>query len=63
MYRKHSMYPGGLKETPYKDMQARNPDEVCIAIVGFAFPLDVTYGFFADYTTRGVGNVTEKQTS
>lgn len=28
MYRKHSMYPGGLKETQYKDMKAKNPDEV-----------------------------------
>ncbi|KAG6819137.1 hypothetical protein H0H93_015030 [Arthromyces matolae] len=28
LYRKHSMYPGGLKETPYKDMKDRKPDEV-----------------------------------
>ena len=28
LYRKHSMYPGGLKETPYKDMKSRKPDEV-----------------------------------
>jgi len=28
LYRKHSMYPGGLKETPYKDMKQRNPDEI-----------------------------------
>jgi large subunit ribosomal protein L13 len=28
LYRKHSMYPGGLKETPYKDMMSDKPDEV-----------------------------------
>jgi len=28
LYRKHSMYPGGLKETPYKDMKSRKPDEI-----------------------------------
>ena len=28
LFRKHSMYPGGLKETPYKDMMVKNPDEV-----------------------------------
>ncbi|TFL02767.1 50S ribosomal protein L13 [Pterulicium gracile] len=28
LYRKHSMYPGGLKETPYKDMMIRKPDEI-----------------------------------
>jgi large subunit ribosomal protein L13 len=28
VYRKHSMYAGGLKEIPYKDMMARNPDEI-----------------------------------
>jgi large subunit ribosomal protein L13 len=28
LYRKHSMFPGGLKETPYKDMKSRKPDEV-----------------------------------
>lgn len=27
LYRKHTMYPGGLKETPYKDMKLRKPDE------------------------------------
>jgi len=29
LFRKHSMFPGGLKETPYKVMKAKNPDEVC----------------------------------
>ena len=28
VYRKHSMFPGGLKETPYKVMKERKPDEV-----------------------------------
>ncbi|CAK5279496.1 unnamed protein product [Mycena citricolor] len=28
LYRKHSMYPGALKETPYKDMMEKNPDEI-----------------------------------
>lgn len=28
LYRKHSMYPGGLKETPYKAMMIKKPDEV-----------------------------------
>lgn len=26
------MYPGGLKETPYKDMMDRNPDHVRLQI-------------------------------
>ncbi|KAH0588199.1 hypothetical protein H2248_006913 [Termitomyces sp. 'cryptogamus'] len=28
LYRKHTMYPGGLKETPYKQMKERKPDEI-----------------------------------
>lgn len=28
LFRKHSMYPGGLKETPYRDMMSDKPDEV-----------------------------------
>jgi large subunit ribosomal protein L13 len=28
VYRKHTMYPGGLKETPYKEMMIKKPDEV-----------------------------------
>jgi ribosomal protein L13 len=27
VYRKHTMFPGGLKETPYKAMKSRKPDE------------------------------------
>lgn len=29
VYRKHTMYPGGLKETPYKTMMEKKPNEVC----------------------------------
>ena len=28
VYRKHTMYPGGLKEIKYKEMMKRKPDEV-----------------------------------
>jgi len=28
LYRKHTMYPGGLKEIRYKEMMRRKPDEV-----------------------------------
>ncbi|KAH7926804.1 ribosomal protein L13 [Leucogyrophana mollusca] len=28
VYRKHSMYPGGLKETEYKDMMDKKPYEI-----------------------------------
>jgi hypothetical protein len=28
LFRKHTMYAGGLKETPYKDMMERKPDHV-----------------------------------
>ncbi|KAG6845517.1 hypothetical protein H0H87_007761 [Tephrocybe sp. NHM501043] len=28
LFRKHTMFPGGLKETPYKVMKERKPDEI-----------------------------------
>jgi large subunit ribosomal protein L13 len=28
LYRKHSLYPGGLKEIKYRDMMDKKPDEV-----------------------------------
>ena len=28
LYRHHTMFPGGLKERKYKDVQASKPDEV-----------------------------------
>lgn len=30
LYRSHSMYPGGLKEVPYKTMMEKKPDEVSV---------------------------------
>ncbi|KAG5644809.1 hypothetical protein DXG03_007631 [Asterophora parasitica] len=36
LYRKHSMFPGGLKETPYKDMMQKKPDEVRKLFSSFA---------------------------
>jgi len=35
VYRRHTMYPGGLRETPYRKMQAEHPERVIeIAIKG-----------------------------
>ena len=28
LFRRHSMFPGGLKEIPYKDMKKKHPEEV-----------------------------------
>ena len=28
VYRSHTMFPGGLKEIPYKEMKEEKPDEV-----------------------------------
>ncbi|KAL0581488.1 54S ribosomal protein L23, mitochondrial [Marasmius crinis-equi] len=28
LYRRHTMYPGGLKETPYAEMMRRKPEEI-----------------------------------
>ena len=33
VYRRHTMYPGGLKETPYQVMLDKKPDEVRMPIV------------------------------
>ena len=33
LFRKHSMFPGGLKETPYKDMKKRHPEEVRFHVI------------------------------
>lgn len=30
MFYSHSMYPGALKTTPYKDMMVRHPDKVSV---------------------------------
>lgn len=29
LYRHHTMYPGGLKEIPFKDMLQNKPEQVC----------------------------------
>ena len=39
LYRKHTMYPGGLKEIKYKEMMKRKPDEVCNGGLGSLFCL------------------------
>lgn len=60
LYRKHSMYPGGLKETPYRDMMAKKPDEAR----PLADVVPVVYlQLSPDYTARSLGHVTQKQTS
>ena len=33
LYRKHSGYPGGLKEVPFERMVERRPEEVCVVYV------------------------------
>jgi large subunit ribosomal protein L13 len=33
VYRKHTMFAGGLKETSYKDMMVKKPDEVRILLL------------------------------
>ncbi|KAJ3505209.1 hypothetical protein NLJ89_g7537 [Agrocybe chaxingu] len=38
LYRKHTMYPGGLKETPYKTMKDRHPDEIIRKAVSGMLP-------------------------
>lgn len=38
LFRKHSMFPGGLKETPYKDMKKRHPEEIIRQAVSGMLP-------------------------
>ncbi|KAF8703064.1 hypothetical protein AX14_014242 [Amanita brunnescens Koide BX004] len=38
IYRKHSMYPGGLKETPYKAMMDKKADEIIRQAVSGMLP-------------------------
>ncbi|TFK29044.1 50S ribosomal protein L13 [Coprinopsis marcescibilis] len=38
VYRKHTMFPGGLKETPYKTMQERKPEEIIRQAVAGMLP-------------------------
>ncbi|KAG9317774.1 60S ribosomal protein L23 [Chiua virens] len=38
VYRKHTMYPGGLKETPYKTMMDKKPNEIIYHAVSGMLP-------------------------
>ncbi|KAF7311619.1 Mitochondrial 54S ribosomal protein [Mycena kentingensis (nom. inval.)] len=38
VYRKHSMYAGGLKEIPYEQMMKKNPDEIIRRAVSGMLP-------------------------
>ncbi len=60
LFRKHSMYPGGLKETPYKDMMDRNPGHVCCQKI---LPIFVMFIIDLDYSPRRVRYVAKEQTS
>ena len=62
LYRHHTMFPGGLKERKYKDVQASKPDEVC----GLAqLTLLCTHDFsnFIDHPQGRVWYAPQKQTS
>lgn len=62
VYRKHTMFPGGLKETPYKTMQERKPDEVRQKPLS-EFSALICSSLCVDYSPRSVGHVTEEQTA
>ncbi|EPQ58867.1 60S ribosomal protein L23 [Gloeophyllum trabeum ATCC 11539] len=38
VYRKHTMFPGGLKEVKYKDMMVKKPDEIIRQAVSGMLP-------------------------
>ena len=64
LYRKHTMYPGGLKEIKYKDMMKRKPDEVRNTMLCGGLKLlefIVSRINFPDHSSGGVRNVTQKQ--
>lgn len=62
LFRKHSMFPGGLKETPYKNMMAKNPDHVRSISLPSGFGLyDLVAFWRTGHTTCGVGDVTQEQ--
>lgn len=52
------MYPGGLKETLYKDMMQKKPEEV--RFIALSILLHVLTNS-ADYTPRCLWNVAQKQ--
>lgn len=66
LYRKHTMYPGGLKEIKYKEMMRQKPDEV-----RKPHPMDkfwlpefiLSCIHSTDHSPGGVRNVAQKQTS
>jgi hypothetical protein len=64
VYRKHTMFPGGLKETEYKDMMDNKPYEVgCILVISAyttRLPRDCAN---VDHTARCLRHVTQKQAS
>ena len=61
VYRKHTMYPGGLKETEYKDMMENKPYEVSVTLK----MNDVLTSQLrnVDYTACRLWHVTQKQAS
>ena len=48
VYRKHTMYPGGLKETRYRDMLDKKPDQVRSRLSSV---LNAYLTVFIDYST------------
>ncbi|KAH9964198.1 60S ribosomal protein L23 [Russula dissimulans] len=38
IYRRHTLYPGGLKETKYRDMMSKKPDEIIRKAVSGMLP-------------------------
>ena len=73
VYRSHSMYPGGLKEIPYKRMKKEKPDEVravnpSLRLTTADSFLSATDAFLAisspaDHSIRSSGHASEKQDS
>jgi len=61
LYRKHTMYPGGLKEIKYKEMMHRKPDEVR-KTPSWVTSQQLTFAFLSqDHSPGGVWDVTQKQ--
>ena len=64
LYRKHTMYPGGLKEVRYKEMMKRKPDEVRCAHYRWEGGHSHSFCFVfrpTDYSPSGIWNVAQKQ--
>jgi hypothetical protein len=62
LFRKHSMFPGGLKETPYRAMMVKKPDEVRFSLIALALvrPSTSFMVHLLDYTTCSVRHVTQE---